>query len=92
MSKIQDIRALEQRICDIVEDYINDQYNEEDFLCISRSCGEIVLIADSKDKISLGKTSELHPLVELVRAADDGTPEADVDKISQIASNWLFLT
>ncbi len=92
MSKIQNIRALEQRINDIVEDYINEQYNEEDVLSISRHCGKIILIADSKEKITLSKSAEIHPLCELVRTDDDGMPEADIDKITQIANNWRFLT
>ena len=41
MSTIQDIRALEQRITDIVEDYINGFYNKDDVLSITFYRGHI---------------------------------------------------
>lgn len=34
MATIQDIHALEQRITDLVEDYIQKLYNEDDVLAI----------------------------------------------------------
>ena len=37
MATIQDILALEHRITDIVEDYIQNLYNEDDVLAISCS-------------------------------------------------------
>lgn len=91
MATIQDIHALEQRITDIVEDYIQNLYNEDDVLAISQRCGKITLKADAKEKIKIGKTIELHPLMDLVRVDEDGKPEADYDKISGIANSWLFL-
>lgn len=92
MSTIQDIRALEQRITDIVDDYVKQLYNEDDVLAIGCRCGKITLKADAKDKIKVGKTTELYSLKDLVRKGDDGMPESDFDKISNIANNWLFLS
>ena len=92
MSTIQDIRALELRMTDIVDDYIQQMYNEDDVLAISQRCGKIKIEADAKDKIKIGKTTELYPLRELVRTGDDGKPESDFDKISNIANSWLFLS
>ena len=91
MSSIQDIRALELRITDIVDDYIQQRYNEDDVLAIGRRCGKITLKADAKEEIKIGKTTELYPLKDLVRTGDDGNPEADNDKISDIANSWIFL-
>ena len=91
MSSIQDIRALELRITDIVDDYIQQRYNEYDVLAIGHRCGKITLKADDKEKIKIGKTTELYPLKDLVRTGDDGNPEADNDKISDIANTWVFL-
>ena len=54
MATIQDTRALEQRITDIVEDYIQDLYNNDDVLAIGRRCGKITLMADAKEKIKIG--------------------------------------
>ena len=91
MASIQDIRALELRITDIVDDYVKKMYNEDDVLAIGRRCGKITIKADAKENIKMGKTTELYPLKDLVRTGDDGTPESDCDKISDIANSWIFL-
>ncbi len=91
MSSIQDIRALELRITDIVDDYIQQRYNEDDVLAISHRCGKITVKVDAKEKIKIGKTTELYPLKDLVRPSDDGRSEVDNDKISDIANTWMFL-
>ena len=91
MSNIQDIRALELRITDIVDDYIKQMYNEEDVLAIGRRCGNITVKANAKENVKVGKTIELYSLKDLVCIGDDGHPESDYDKISDIANNWIFL-
>ena len=92
MSSIQDIRALEERIYDYVEDYIGGDYNEDDVLAISTRCGKVSLKADAKDKIKIGKTTEVYPFSTLVRPDDNNAQEPDVDKISEIANSWLFIS
>lgn len=91
MSSIQDIHALEERIYDYVEDYIAGNYHEDDVLAISTRCGKVSLIADAREKIKVGKTTEIYPLSSLVRPGDNGNPEPDNDKISDIANSWVFL-
>jgi len=91
MSTIQDIRALEERIYDIVQDYVDGDYNPDDVLSIGIRCGKITLKADDKANIKVGKTTELYPLKELVRTGEDGKPEPDVDAISDVANKWVFL-
>ena len=91
MSSIQDIHALEQRISDIVEDYIKELYDEDDVLAIRLRCGKISLKADAKEAIKVGKTTEIYPLQELVRKGDNDKPEPNNDKISDIANSWLFI-
>ena len=81
MASIQDIRALELRITDIVDDYVKKMYNEDDVLAIGRRCGKITVKADAKENIKVGKTTELYPLKDLVRTGDDGKSESDCDKI-----------
>ena len=76
---------------DIVDDYIQQRYNEDDVLAIGRRCGKITLKADAREKIKVGKTTELYPLRGLVRTGDDGELETDCDKISDIANSWIFL-
>ena len=91
MATIQDIHTLELRITDIVDDYIQQRYNEDDVLAIGHRCGKIVVKADAQENIKIGKTTELYPLKDLVRSGDEGNPEADNNKISDIANSWIFL-
>lgn len=91
MSSIQDIHVLEQRISDIVEDYIKKFYNDDDVLAIGLCCGNFSFKADKQEKIKVGKTTEIYPLKHLIRTDDNGNPELDCDKISDIANSWLFI-
>lgn len=91
MSSIQDIRAFEERIYDVVQDYVNGNYNEDDVMAIGIRCGKITLKADAKENIKVGKTTELYALKELVIVGDDGKSEPDVDAISDVANKWVFL-
>jgi len=90
MSRIQDFYKLEERIIDIVDDFLNECYNEEDVLVIGLHCGKIVLKVDAKDNINMDNASELYQLPELVRIGEDGEPEADIDKIRDIANKWMY--
>jgi hypothetical protein len=47
--------------------------------------------ADAKEIIKVGKNTELYPLKDLVRTSDNGKPESNSDKISEIANSWIFL-
>ena len=91
MSSIQDIHAFEQRIYDIVQDYVDGNYDPSDVLAIGKRCGKLTLNADALEAIKVGKTTEIYPLKDLVRTGDDGEPEPDNDKISEIANSWVFL-
>ena len=91
MSNIQDIHAFQERIYDIVQDFVNGNYNAEDVLAIGKRCGKITIKADAREAIKVGKSTELYPLKDLVRTGDDGKPEPDNDNISDIANKWVFL-
>jgi len=91
MSNIQDIHAFAERIYDIVQDYVDGNYNADDVLAIGKRCGKITMKADAKEAIKVGKSTELYPLKDLLRKGDDGNLEPDNDKISDIANSWVFL-
>ena len=91
MSNIQDIHAFAERIYGIVQDYVNGDYNADDVLAIGKRCGKITMKADAKEAIKVGKSTELYPLKDLLRTDDDGNPEPDIDKISDITNSWMFL-
>lgn len=90
MSTIQDLRALELQITDIVDEYIDKYYND-DVLAIDLCEGKITLTADSKDKIKVSESTEIYSLSDLVRLDDNGEQESDCDKISEIANSWIFI-
>ncbi len=91
MSSIQEIRALEESIYDIVQNYVDGNYNTDDVLAIDRRCGKVTLMADAKENIKPGKTTEFYALKDLTHTGDDGKLEPDNDKITEIAGKWLFL-
>ena len=91
MGSIQEIHALEQRIYDIVQDFVDGNYNADDVLAIGKRCGKITMKADAKEAIKVGKSTELYPLKDWLRTDDDGNLEPDNDKISDIANSWVFL-
>ena len=91
MSTIQDIHSLEQSIYEIVQDYIDGNYNEDNFLAIYRRHGKITPTADARGTIKARKSTETYPLKELVREGEYVSLEPDGDKISEIANSWLFL-
>ncbi len=67
MASIQDIHTLEQRIYDVVDDYIREAYLPNDVLAIGQRCGKITLKADSREAIKVGKNTKFYPLKGLVR-------------------------
>lgn len=91
MSTIQDIHAFAERIYDIVQDYVDGNYNADDVLAIGKRCGKITMKADAKEAIKVGKSTEIYPLNELVRKSEENGLEPDNDKISDIANKWVFL-
>ena len=62
MGNIQVIHTIAERIYDIVQDYVNGDYNADDVLAIGKHCGRISMKADDKEAIKMGKFTELYPL------------------------------
>lgn len=91
MATIQDIHAFAERIYDIVQDYVNGDYNTDDVLAIGKRCGKITMKADAKEAVKVGKSTQLYPLKNLLRTGDNGKMEPDNDRISEIANSWMFL-
>ena len=92
MASWRDIRELEERIYEEVEEYINnpEAYNDavlhiylyEDSMV---HCAEI----DNADKYRI--EDEVYPVDTLIRLDDNGEQEVDVDAVSDIANSWIFL-
>ena len=91
MAAIQDIHTFEESIYDIVQDYVDGNYDPSDVLSIGRRCGKLTINADAREAIKVGKTTEIYPLKDLVRTGDEDELEPDNDKISEIANSWVFI-
>ena len=91
MSNIQGIHEFAKRIYDIVQGYVDGNYNADDVLAIGKRCGKITMKVDAKKAIKEGKSTEVYPLKDLLRTSDDGKLEPNNDRISEIANSWVYL-
>lgn len=92
MARIQDTYAFQDKIHDIVNDYIDDRYNDDDVLAICRRNGKVSMTVGSPNEFRTWKTAAIYPLEELVINNGDGSMDADNDRISDIANEWVFLS
>jgi len=85
MDTVQDLHALEQRICTIVEDFL--YYGGS----LNTTAG--IVITKDLDIVEVSEMGEVdgdyYPLKELV--SEDGDLELDVDKIKEVASRYVFV-
>ena len=91
MANWQDIRDLEERIYDVVDDYLNypDGY-ESPSLRVYLDQDDMTYKAELDDKLEGTEDDGIYSILEIIRDGDDGK-EPDVDKISDIANSWIFL-
>ena len=87
MASIQNIHALEERIYNAVQDYIDypDGY-EHPVLHVYLDEDNMEYIAEIDDNLSGNEDDGIYELDNLIR---DGEP--DNDRASDIANSWLFL-
>lgn len=92
MASWQDIRELEERIYEEVNEYLlnAEAYNnavlhvyldKENML----HCVEV----DNADKYL--QEDEVYSIESLIRLNEEGVSEVDVDAVSDIANSWIFL-
>ena len=91
MATIQDIRALELRIYEAVEEYLGapDAYDNP-VLHVYLDKDRMEYRAELDEEISGSEDDGVYPIEELVREGEDG-PEVDNDRASDIANSWIFL-
>lgn len=91
MATIQDIRALEDKIYEAVEEYLDtpDAY-ERPVLHVYLDNDRMVYCAEMDDNLEGGEDDGIYAVEGLVRDGDEG-PEPDIDNISDIANSWIFL-
>ena len=92
MATIQDIQALESKIYDVVEEYLdNREAYFTPMLVVKREPDGLEVFIEDTDCIVEGDCDmEMYFMDSLVREGCDGN-EPDIDRISDIANSWIFL-
>lgn len=91
MATIQDIRALEDKIYEAVEEYLdNPDAYDHPVLHVYLDNDRMVYCAEMDDNLEGGEDDGIYAVEGLVRDGDEG-PEPDIDNISDIANSWIFL-
>ena len=92
MANWQDIRTLEERIYEQVEEFLN---NQEAYampvLNVYLDHDDMTYKAAAEDGLQCTEDEGIYPMSEIIRMGDNGKPEPDIDKISDIANSWIFL-
>ena len=89
MDRIQDVYALEERIYELVDGYLQeaDCYTEAPVLAVWKRCGKLNVAVDVQANLKLTKTADVFPIADVLRPTEDATAqEPDNDKIADIAS------
>lgn len=91
MANWQDIRALEERIYDAVQEYLGntDAYLNAT-LHVYLDKDNMLHKAEIDDNLAGTEDDGIYPIATLLRDGNDGV-EPDVDRISDIANSWIFL-
>ena len=91
MASIQDIQALEERIYDAVQEYLDnpDGYDNA-VLHVYLDEDDMVHRAEIDNNLQGTEDDGIYAIESLIREGDDG-PEVDVDRASDIANSWIFL-
>lgn len=91
MATIQDIRALELRIYEAVEEYLSapDAYDNP-VLHVYLDKDEMEYRAEMAENLPVSDDDGVYAIESVVREGDEDY-EPDVDAISDIANSWVFL-
>ena len=91
MADWQDIRALEERIYEQVEEFLN---NQEAYampvLNVYLDQDDMTYKAAAEDGLLGTEDDGIYPIESLIREGDNGR-EPDNDRASDIANSWIFL-
>ena len=92
MDRIQDLHALEERIYELVDGYLQeaDCYATAPVLAVWKRCGKLNVAVDVETNLKLTKTADVFPIADVLRPTEEGiAQEPDNDKIAEIASVWF---
>ena len=93
MDRIQDLHALEERIYELVDGYLQeaDCYTTAPVLAVWKRCGKLNVAVDVETNLKLTKTADVFPIVDVLRPTEEDAAvmEPDNDKIAEIAAKWF---
>ena len=90
MARIQDIKQFEELIYDTVDEYLQEMdCYDHPVLAIWREDGEHQVVIDEPSNLPLSDDMEQYELDDLI-SQTDATPEPNLDRISEIANEWIF--
>ena len=91
MASWQDIKALEERIYDVVYEYINniDAYNNAS-LHVWLDEDDMTYKAEIDENLSGLEDEGIYAIDKVIREGQNGQ-EPDIDQISNIANSWIFI-
>lgn len=91
MASWQDIKALEERIYDVVDEYLgNAEAYQNASLRVWLDEDDMTYKAEVDNNLSGTEDDGVYAIAGLLRDGDDGK-EPDIDRISDIANSWMFL-
>ncbi len=91
MTSIQDVQALEERINDAVQEYLdNPDGYENAVLRVYFDEDDLIHRAEIEEDLRGTEDDGIYAIESLIREGDDG-PEVDIDRASDIANSWIFL-
>lgn len=91
--RIQDIEDLENRIYEVVQEYIDnaDCYDHPMLKITRHPEGLVIDIVECEEKIDTPDETT-YSMFDLVCVEQDGTPvEPNIDEINEVANEWIFL-
>lgn len=92
MAKWTDIRDLEERIADAVQEYIdNEEGYDNPKLRVYLCDDDMEYHATMEDSIEGTEDDGVYDVNKLIRIGEDGELETDIDAISDVANEWVFL-
>lgn len=93
MSSIQEIRQFENELYEMVMEYIRGGYTDDYSIVIRMRCRPVATVEETTT-VCKDKTTEIYSLPLLTRLttkSDTDSREPDIDRLSDIASEWMFL-
>ena len=91
MASWQDIKAFEERIYDVVDEYLgNAEAYQNAFVRVWLDEDDMTYKAEVDDNLSGTEDDGVYAIAGLLRDGDDGK-EPNIDRISDIANSWIFL-